>query len=328
MMKDKAADGGRFERFCIVGLGGHARTKLIPAIAANGQTLAGVVTRQVSALPDAPAFHTVGEAVAALPADTTFVIATPPALHSDAAMTALAAGRDVFVEKPAFVTEAQARAATDTAAASGRVLVEAFMHRHSGLYRRLLADWIWMAQRGAAKRIDIDFLIPAAPAATFRQDTAIESSALYDIGCYALSLIADLGLPLDAIRIENVAFAGDPQREVVALSGTAEGVTVCVRVGIGESYANEVSLTLDDGTVAYAPFFYGRPSEKIVTLRRAGETTQAKSTDGNAFEAMFATPRAHWLATQADRSAGTVAVTAALERLGRELDKIRKDNRG
>jgi predicted dehydrogenase len=326
MMKDKAADGGRFERFCIVGLGGHARTKLIPAIAANGQTLAGVVTRQVSALPDAPAFHTVGEAVAALPADTTFVIATPPALHSDAAMTALAAGRDVFVEKPAFVTEAQARAATDTAAASGRVLVEAFMHRHSGLYRRLLADW--MAQRGAAKRIDIAFLIPAAPAATFRQDTAIESSALYDIGCYALSLIADLGLPLEAIRIENVAFAGDPQREAVALSGTAEGVTVCARVGIGESYANEVSLTLRDGAIAYAPFFYGRPGEKTVTLRRGGETTQEPLTDGNAFAAMFATPRAHWLATQAERSAGTVAVTAALERLGRELDTIRKDNRG
>lgn len=326
MTSNHAADGGRFERFCVVGLGGHARAKLIPAIVANGQTLAGVVTRQATDLPDVPACRTVSDAVAALPADTAFVIATPPALHFDAAMTALAAGRDVIVEKPAFVTEAQARDAANTAAASGRVLVEGFMHRHTGLYRRLLADW--KARRGAVKQVDIAFLIPAAPAATFRQHTAIESSALCDIGCYALSLLADLGLPLEAIRIENVAFAGDPRREAITLSGTADGIAARTLVGIGKSYTNEVSLTLDDGTIAYAPFFYGRPGEKTVALRHAGETTQEPLTDGNAFEAMFGTPRAHWLATQGDRSARMIAVTAAMERLGRELETIRKDNRG
>jgi predicted dehydrogenase len=207
----------------------------------------------------------------------------------------LAAGRDVIVEKPAFVTEAQARAATDKA--TGRVLVEAFMHRHTGLYRRLLADW--KAQRSAVRKIDVSFLIPAAPAATFRQNTTIESSALYDIGCYLLSLLADLGLPLNTIRIENVAFAGDPQREAITLSGTAEGVAVRVLIGIGASYTNEVSLTLHDRTIAYAPFFYGRPGEKTVMLRRGTDTTQMSLTDGNAFEAMLGMPRAHWLATQA-----------------------------
>ena len=39
---------GRWERFCVVGVGSHARNRLIPAIRANGQILVGVVlTRQL-----------------------------------------------------------------------------------------------------------------------------------------------------------------------------------------------------------------------------------------------------------------------------------------
>src|SRR4051794_10368864 len=96
-----------FQRFCIVGLGNHALTKLIPAIIANGQQIAGFVTSRPNSadVPSGPIFRRLDEALSALPSDTVFVIATPPAIHFDHAMLAINAGRDVFVEKPAFVTK-------------------------------------------------------------------------------------------------------------------------------------------------------------------------------------------------------------------------------
>ena len=97
---------GRWTKFCVVGVGGHARNRVMPAIAANGQALVGVVSRRPDADEGAPRFPTVTEAVAALPADTAFYIASPPTVHFEQAMAALEAGRDVIVEKPAFVTEA------------------------------------------------------------------------------------------------------------------------------------------------------------------------------------------------------------------------------
>src|SRR5687768_8951816 len=104
-----------WQRFCVVGLGGHARTKLIPAIEANGQQLAGVVTSAASSPVAAPAFTTVEQAIAALPGDTVFVIASPPGAHASQALAALAAERDVVVEKPAFVATAEAEAASEAA---------------------------------------------------------------------------------------------------------------------------------------------------------------------------------------------------------------------
>ena len=75
------------------------------------------------------------------------------------------------------------------------------MHRHTGLYHRLLTSW---REEGAAiVAIDAAFLIPEMPAGTFRQRADIACSSLYDIGCYAISLLADLGLPLQALKLKQ-----------------------------------------------------------------------------------------------------------------------------
>ncbi|MBX3593345.1 Gfo/Idh/MocA family oxidoreductase, partial [Sphingomonas sp.] len=195
----------RWEKFCVVGIGGHARTKLIPAIEANGQTIVGLVSRQPStALPDAPIFATLEAAVPVLPDDTVIVIASPPLIHFSQTRTAIEGGFDVIVEKPAFVTAKEAKQIAALCTARGTVLVEAFMQRHSALYRRLI-DYC-MAHRVAA--IDLAFVIPAMPTGTFRSESDPGSSSLYDIGCYILALLSDLGLDLHGLDITRVRHPG------------------------------------------------------------------------------------------------------------------------
>jgi predicted dehydrogenase len=304
--------GDTWARFCIVGIGGHARSKLIPALRANGQQIAGLVSGQPpDALPCGPVFATLEEALAALPGDTAFVIATPPALHFEQAAMAIAAKRDAIVEKPAFVTERDAREIARRCEAAGLVLVEAFMHRHTLLFARLLA--FWEAKRERIRALAIAFVVPSLPAGTFRQAGTIESSSLYDIGCYGLSLLADLNLPLDGLHLARGG-------EAIDLAGRLDGIDVTLRIGVAASYQNSVELRTDDGTVTqFSPFFYGRPGDKRIETRTEGTAGQEIFADVNAFEAMFDVPRPVWQASQAARLARTIAVSRRLEQLGADL---------
>src|SRR6266704_2161033 len=125
----------QFRNFCMVGVGGHARTKLIPAIEANGQMVTAVVSSQPAQnFPDMRVFPRLEEAVGKLQRGTTFFIATPPALHFAQAKLALQGGFDLFLEKPAFVTRRDAEEAVSLCTGTPVVLAEAFMHRYTRLY--------------------------------------------------------------------------------------------------------------------------------------------------------------------------------------------------
>ena len=93
---------------------------------------------------------------------------------------------------------------------------------------------------------------------TFRQAPDIGSSMLYDIGCYAVSLLFDLGLPPDALVLDEVERPGGAE-ELFRLSGRIAGLDVRIRAGVAAAYENAVTLRRrDGGTTRYAPFFYGR----------------------------------------------------------------------
>jgi predicted dehydrogenase len=306
----------RWERFCVVGIGGHARTKLIPAIKANGQTIAGLVSRQSpEELPEAPIFTTLDKALAALSKDTAIVIASPPSQHYSQVNAAIDAGFDVIVEKPAFVTAADVRAIQAKCKANGTVLVEAFMQRHTLLYRKLLC----FCSEHEINALDVDFVIPAMPSNTFRSESELNSSSLYDIGCYILALLSDLGLGVDALHITGVQAAGT-MAEAVDLEGILDGVAVTARIGVGHEYRNVATVGLADGSrINFYPIFYGRAGTKTI----GSETLE----DYNAFEEMFARPREQWQEDQCARFAALVSVTARLETLVAQLAVFRRHRR-
>jgi predicted dehydrogenase len=306
----------RWERFCIVGLGGHARTKLIPAIEANGQSVAALVSRQLpDALPYRPVFATLDEALEALPRDTAIVITTPPALHHAQVRAAIDAGFDVVVEKPAFTTAREARDIAEQCAARGTVVVEAFMQRHSELYRRLIAH----CKSRTITALDAVFVVPSMPTGTFRNADDPASSSLYDIGCYILALLADLGIGLEPLDIVGVDHAGT-MAEAVDLAGDVDGIAVTARIGVDPEYRNSATVTFaDDSQLSCQPLFFGRPGTRMMD--------DGTIKEGNAFEAMFGVSREQWLADQASRLASIVSVTEKLESLAAQLAAFRANAR-
>jgi hypothetical protein len=314
-------EGDTFSRFCVVGLGNHARTKLIPALTANKQQIVGVVTKQ--SFSEAPNFRHLEEALLIVPSDTVFVIATPPAMHFDQALLVTKAGFDLILEKPAFITERDALKVVAESAHCGTVLVEGFMHRYTELYRRLMA-W-FRAEQSSIVAVEATFVVPVMPKGTFRHNGLIPSSSLYDIGCYVLSLFADLDLPLDNLEMKQVLFPGDSDREILCLEGILGGFFASVRIGVDATYTNMVSFRTNNGvTMKFSPFFYGREGEKVILRQFQSALLEQIVRDHNAYEEMFAIPRRVWLEDQSARAKRMTDVTAALERLGEVLGTARR----
>lgn len=311
---------GRWTQFCVVGIGGHARTKLIPGILANGENLAGIVSRRsASDWPRAQRFATIEEAIVELPSDAVFILSTPPALHATQAKAVLLSGRDVLIEKPAFLTAADAHEA-GVACRPSAVLAEAFMHRYTSLFERLTS--YWKSQRTEIQAVEIIFTLSALPIGTFRSGAALASSVLYDVGCYAVSLLDDLDLPLDGLSITEVRNAGVPNEECVVLEGDLAGVRVRAEVGVAAEYVNQVSIRTAQETIRFRPFFYGRPGERLILHEGLSEGMES-IVEADAYRTMLLVPRSHWLETQPMRIAGMERVAKCLERLAAELMQLR-----
>jgi predicted dehydrogenase len=121
------------------------------------------------------------------------VIATPPHLHRDIALAALAAGAHVLCEKPVAMTRAEARAMVDAAARAGRVAMTGFNWRFPAAMQRLHA----MMQDGFVGRV-LHVTgrwfgarwADEASAATWRMDRAQAGhGAMGDMGVHLVDLV-------------------------------------------------------------------------------------------------------------------------------------------
>jgi predicted dehydrogenase len=122
----------------LAGMGDIARKRVIAAIQAEPRSnLYGFVTRdraKAQAYPGARAWVTVEEAVADPAVDVVY-IALPVAMHADATIAALRAGKHVLCEKPMAINFAQSEQMTAEARSSGRLLGVSYYRR---LYPKLI----------------------------------------------------------------------------------------------------------------------------------------------------------------------------------------------
>jgi predicted dehydrogenase len=122
----------------VAGVGDIARKRVIPAILAEPRSvLYGLVTRspaKADEFPGTRAWPSVEEAVQDPAVDAVY-IALPVAMHAEAAIAALRAGKHVLCEKPMALNNRQAERMVAEARASGRLLGVSYSRR---LYPKLI----------------------------------------------------------------------------------------------------------------------------------------------------------------------------------------------
>ena len=112
--------------------------------------------------------------------------ALPPNRHADLSIKALEAGKHVLCEKPFALNAAEAKRMTDTAARTGKHLIEAFHYR----FHPMFLDILEKVRSGAIGRLcamkaEFSVRIPYAPS-ELRHRPDLGGGALMDLGCYPL----------------------------------------------------------------------------------------------------------------------------------------------
>ena len=209
-------------RWGILSTADIARTKVIPAIqrarrcrvvaiASRDRARAQAVATQLG-IPRALGSY---EALLADNEIDAVYIPLPNDMHPEWAIRAAQAGKHVLCEKPLAMTAAEADRMVAAAEAGGVVLMEAFMYRlhpswvaareivNSGRLGRLTAVQSWFSYYNDDPR-------------NIRNIRSAGGGALYDIGCYNVSL-SRLLFGAEPTRVQS-SIVRDPQMEVDVLT--------------------------------------------------------------------------------------------------------------
>jgi len=179
----------------ILGCAGIAEKAFIPAvIGSRNRFLAAIASRdEVKARAWGVRYdiHTVLRTYQDLiedPSVDAVYIPLPNNLHAEWAIRAMKAGKHVLCEKPMAMNAAEVEAMIAAAQAGGVQLMEGFMYKFHPQIEKTLA-LIGQGKIGEVRSVHASFTFSfERDAANYRWSPALGGGALYDVGCYTISI--------------------------------------------------------------------------------------------------------------------------------------------
>ena len=166
----------------IPGMRRAARTKLV-AISSRDEPRA----RAAADALGIPRAHGTYEALLADPDVDAVYIPLPNHLHAEWAIAAARAGKHVLCEKPLAMTAAEAERMVRAADDAGIHLMEAFMYRHHPSWVAAV-ELVRAGRIGTLRSVQSWFSYYNDDPTNIRNIRSVGGGALYDIGCYNVSL--------------------------------------------------------------------------------------------------------------------------------------------
>lgn len=305
------------EKFCIVGLGNHAVTKIIPALEIKKKIILGIVSRKKQIkYKNYMHFKNINDAIKSLPTDTIFIIASPPLIHNEQIKKLVSQNRNIFVEKPLLTSSKHVKELIQSISNKNIIVVETLMYKHTELYLKFLE--IFNKNKNRIKKININFKIPNYPDNTFRDEESIFSSCLYDIGCYAISLIVDMKIDYSDIELFEIVYE---KKIIKSLNFSFNSLNYIVEcsIGLDKEYQNYVKLDFhNDESIIFKPFFYGRKSYKQIIKKQNNLVKKEEVIhDEDAYIKLFGENYIKWMDNQKNRFENLLKVNQILEKISK-----------
>jgi len=237
-------------RVGIVGVGKIARDQHIPAIAADpGLELVAVASRS---RPDVgvPAFETLEEMLHSGIALDAVALCTPPQVRRETALTALRAGKHVFLEKPPGATVGEVGDLSALAAEQGVTL---FASWHSRFAAGVPAAKAWLAAR-TLRSVDIQWREDVRrwhPGQTWIWEAG--GLGVFDPGINALSILTEI-MPREVFvtdaRLQVPENVQSPVAAHLAMTDI-EGVRITADFDFLQTGPQtwDITVTADEGTL-------------------------------------------------------------------------------
>ena len=249
--------------------------------------------------------------------------ALPPAGHAEWTIAALEAGKAVLCEKPFAMNAGQARAMTDAAARTGRLLVEAFHYRFHNVIRHAEQ----LLRSGALGRItaasaEFKGTIPRSPdELRWRRD--LGGGALMDLGCYPVHALRTLIGAEPSIEEAEGRFEDGVDVELSARLAFPGGLTAQIATAmVSPAFSAPLRITCEDGALEIINYLAPQAGCRFTTT--VDGKTEAQPTDGpSTYQAQLIhlaevlAGQAQPLTGGADAVANMTAIDAIYETAGR-----------
>ena len=189
-------------------------------------------------------------------------IPLPNSLHAEWSIRALQAGKHVLCEKPLAPTEAEAKKMFQAAAENHVFLMEAFAYLHNPLIDAVKAE-LDSGAIGEFRYIDSAFVTGRRPDTDIRLRRETYGGALYDLGCYPVSMILWM---TGAEPAEVKASAHFSERgidlETSAILLFDQGITAVADCGMipGIGRLDRLHILGTKGEI-HSPFYFNQPGE-------------------------------------------------------------------
>lgn len=217
-----------------------------------------------------PRSHGSYEALLADPEVDAIYVSLPNSLHVEWSMRALQAGKHVLCEKPLSRRAADVERAFDTAEATGRVLMEAFMWRYTPQAERLLS---LLPRIGELRMVRAAFSFPAREADDVRLKPELDGGALMDVGCYCVSAIRLLAGEPESYAARQVTRSGVDVLFAAALS-MPDGVLAHFDCGMVAAPRDELEVVGARGSLFLDDPWHNRAP--VIEVREGGEVERVE----------------------------------------------------
>jgi predicted dehydrogenase len=202
------------------------------------------------------------------PGVDTIYIPLPNALHVEATLRALDAGKHVLVEKPLTRRRAEAERVFDAAERAGLVVMEGFMYRHHPQTKRL-AELVHGGAIGELRVVRAAFTFTIAGDTDVRLSAELDGGALMDVGCYCVSMTRLLGGEPEAFAgFQTLGPSGVDIRFAAAMRHPG-GVLSHFHCGFDSPLSQDVVAVGSDGSaIVRAAWVINEP---VIELHRGDE---------------------------------------------------------
>lgn len=268
-------------RVAVWGLGRHALTKIVPALAAAPAiTLAGVYSRRPTVASDTATRYqcrswTDPHAMLCAGDLDVVMVCTPIALHAQHGREVLLAGKHLWCEKPFAATYAEAAELVGMAKDRNLTVAEGFMYLYHPHFRRV-HELVQQGELGTIQSFTCRFGIPPLTEPGFRTSALLGGGAFLDVGCYPVSaavalfesatsevVLADIEISA-ASEVDTAGFAMLRHDDVVSMLEWRTNV----------AYRNELEIWASDGSLDSDYIFSKRANQRACIRLRDRNGTQ------------------------------------------------------
>jgi len=196
-------------------------------------------------------------------------ISLPNSMHIEWSIRALQAGKHVLCEKPLSSHAGEVERAFEAAERSERMLMEAFMYRHSPQIKRLAA----LVEEGAIGRlrmVQASFGFHIDDLADVRLSRELEGGALADVGCYCVSAARLLCGEPERVQAEQVLGGAGVDVTFAGVLRFADDVLAHFDCGLLIDKSEELVALGEEGNLRLADPWHARAPG--IELRRDGRT--------------------------------------------------------